>query len=83
MMNGESVSGDIGRMLEASQDGYINSMIRFTADDQGNRVMDDEGNDIQGSKGPIMLVHTATQDCLSWMTSTGENLQAYPITLFS
>jgi hypothetical protein len=83
VMKGESVTGDMGRMLEASQDGYINSMIRFTADDMGNRVMDAAGNDIQGSKGPIMLVHTATQDCTSWMTSTKGGLEAYPITLFS
>ena len=26
--------------------------------------------DIQGTKGPILFVHSATKDCLSWLTKS-------------
>lgn len=62
-------------------------MIRFVGDENGERLKDADGNDIQGFKGPIIFVHDANKDCLSWLTSTSEawnidNGTSFPIGLF-
>ena len=71
----ESVSYDF---LEAdTMDGYRVGMIRFTGDSMGMPVPD------QGSKGPILLLHSATQDCLTWFFATADpSIDSLPLQLF-
>ena len=65
--------------------GYLNKMIRFVGDENGERIKDDNDVDIQGSKGPLILVHDANRDCLSWLTKTAEAWgdDSWPRGLFS
>ena len=52
------------------ESGYLNKILTFTGDQNGDRIKDGQGNDIQGSKGSILFLHSATRDCLDWLTST-------------
>ena len=55
--------------------GYQNNVFTFTGDENGDRIVDTNGDDIQGSKGSVLFVHSATRDCLSWLTTTESESQ--------
>ncbi len=58
-------------------DDYRLGMIRFSGDDTGSAIAD------QGSKGPILLMHSATQNCLNWLDDTADSGQdSIPLQLF-
>ena len=60
-----------------TMDEYRLGMIRFTGDENGDPIAD------QGSKGPVLLMHSATQDCLTWLTATAdEATDSIPLSLF-
>ena len=60
-----------------TMDGYRVGMIRFTGDSNGDPIAD------QGSKGPILLLHSATQDCLTWFDATvSTEIDSLPLQLF-
>ena len=62
---------------------YLNNRFLFTGDENGDRIVDMDGVDIQGSKGSILFVHSATRDCLSWLTTTqDENMDSIPKSYF-
>ena len=48
-------------------------MFKFVADSTGNPVEDDMSNVIQSTKSPIIFVHTATKDCISWLTDSADD----------
>ena len=56
--------------------GYLNKMFTFTADQNGDPIRDAGGNVIQGTKGSILFVHSATESCLTWLTSTQDDSKA-------
>ena len=56
--------------------GYQNLLIRFTGDAAGDPIVDENSEDIQGTKGQVLFTHTATKDCLSWLTSTSDDATA-------
>ena len=56
-------SGDYSWTFETTTnaEGYNLSAFRFTGDENGDPVTD------QGTKIPVLFLHTATKDCLSWL----------------
>ena len=74
---------DYGWTMLETTTGYLNKMFKFTADSDGNPIEDDMGDVIQDTKSPIMFVHTATRDCLSWLTETkDDSVDSIPKLLF-
>ena len=75
----ETYASDYTWTMYETATGYQNKMFTFTGDENGMRIMDENSVDIQGSKGPILFVHSATKDCMSWLTSTvDENTASIP-----
>jgi len=63
--------------------GYQNNLFLFKADADGLPIFDDNNEVLQGTKGNILLVHSATRDCLSWLTMTqDETMDSIPKMLF-
>jgi len=76
-------AGDYTWTMCETTTGYLNKMIQFTGDAAGANIVDSNGDDIQGTKGPVLFVHSATKDCLSWLTETqDENTDSIPKMLF-
>lgn len=60
-----------------TDDDYMVRIFRFLGDETGATVPD------QWTKGPVLLVNTATKDCRSWFTDTmDENQDSIPKMLF-
>ena len=68
-------------------DGYNLSMLHFRGDENGDRL---EGtnkhfeydNELQGLLRPVLITHTATLDCLDWLTSSEVGTDSIPMKLF-
>ena len=63
-------------------------MIRFRGDENGNPLLgppDDFGipTILQGRLRPVLLVHTATEDCLSWLNAVETGTDSIPFILFT
>ena len=66
-------SGDYEWTFLETTTGYLNRMFKFVADETGNQIEDDMSNVIQSTKSPILFVHTATKDCISWLTDSADD----------
>ena len=71
-----------------TDDEYNLQMIRFEGDENGNPLVgppDDGGFPtlLQGIRRPVLLVHTATNDCLSWLNAVESEVDSLPFILFS
>ena len=53
-----------------TDDNVQTAAIRFTGGADGNPIAD------QYTKGQVLLMHSATQDCLNWLTDTADDTQA-------
>lgn len=54
-------------------EGYHLRMFRFLGDANGDIITDSDANEIQDTKIPVLFVHDATKDCLSWLESTQDD----------
>ena len=59
-----------------TDDGYILTLFRITADQNGDPVPG------QGSKGPLLLQHGFLTDSISWFHFSDESKPALPVRLF-
>lgn len=76
-------AGDYAWSMYETGGDYKNKLFRFEGDADGEAIKDAEDNEIQGSLGQVLLLHTATRDCLSWFTSSAdEAIDSIPKMLF-
>ena len=68
-------------MLETTT-GYLNKLFKFTGDANGDPLVNDSGEVTQGSKGPVLFVHSATKDCMSWLNDSVAVADSIPKLLF-
>lgn len=81
----EEHAGDFAWTFEdvLTDDDYNLRMIRFVGNETGGPLFDDDGKLLQGRLRPLLIVHTATNDCLSWLTATEAGTDSIPKILFS
>lgn len=62
------------RYETTTADDYNLGMIRLTGDNAGDAFVADEDK-----KGPVLLLHTAFSDCLSWLDSDDALVDSIPL----